>query len=128
MLINAEQKKQQIESLRQKTLEELKAIKLKEIKSYFSKLYSEEMNKFTSLEVSTFDSQKADYKSWIADSESHTPTVDTLAEVRGIGREYLLGKIGEKLTLQVLMVGKQQKLEDDVKRCESIKELNEIKI
>ena len=126
MLINVEQERKQREALKPKTLEELKALKLKEIKAHFSKLYSQEMSNFTSLEVSTFDSQKADYKAWITDSEAHTPTVDALAEVRGIGREYLLGKIGEKLTLQILMVGKQQKLEDDVKHCESIEELEAI--
>jgi len=111
------------------TLEELKQEKLEIINS----LYQDKMNKLKSQypqdEIKTWDTQRNEWQEWIKDTENaKTPFVDKLAEARGISRETLLNKIGEKVLLIAKLTGKRQALEDKINSAKTEEELNSIKI
>lgn len=77
------------------------------------------MADFSDVEKQTWAKQQAEVAAYLADPASPTPTLDGLAQVRGISREEMLEKAIAKVTafepLSVAIVGKQQAYEDQIK-------------
>ena len=73
----------------------------------------------SSTERMTFDQQRTEVEAWVLNPNAETPTIDKLAESRGISRIELLEKARVKIeefknkTLEI--VGKQQGYEDRIK-------------
>lgn len=77
------------------------------------------MAEFSDVEKQTWAKQQAEVAAYLADDTAATPTLDGLAQARGIGRDLMLEKAIAKVTafepLSVAIVGKQQAYEDAIK-------------
>lgn len=72
--------------------------------------------KFSKFEIDTFETQRSEWHNWKLDANSLTPTIDAIAEARGIDRTELLSKV-EKNVLQIsTLLGAQQAEEDTYKK------------
>ena len=74
---------------------------------------------FSEVERSTFPKQQAEVEAFEADANAATPTLDALAQARGISREEQLARAKAKVDafvpLSACIIGTQQKYEDQVK-------------
>lgn len=77
------------------------------------------MAEFSDVEKQTWAKQQAEVAAYLADTKAPTPTLDGLAQARGIDRAVMLEKAIAKVTafepLSVAVVGKQQAYEDQIK-------------
>jgi hypothetical protein len=96
----------------------------KKLSSYF--------NQFSSIEKSTWDSQLAEAKAFLADSTAATPLLSGIAVGRGITVDELAQKVVEKATIyQGLvseLIGSKQALETQIQTAATDAALNELKI
>lgn len=77
------------------------------------------MEEFSSVEKQTWPRQQEEVRAYLADNSAPTPTLDGLAEARGISRNLMLEKAIAKVTafepISVAVVGRQQAYEDAIK-------------
>ena len=110
------------------TVDEAKDIKKQALREVADNLYYSDLENFSLLESSSFTSQELDYKAYKADETAPTPTVDAIAEARGIDRVVLLEKIGTAVEARNALVGWQQRVEDLINACETIEEVDVVNI
>jgi len=76
------------------------------------------MSLFSDIEKTTWNTQEAEVTAWLADPTTPTPTLDMLAEARGIDRQTMLEKAAAKVTifkqLAPVVIGRQQSYEDAI--------------
>lgn len=74
---------------------------------------------YSDVEKQTWPQQQLEVKAYLQNNEVATPTLDSLAEARGISRELMLEKAVAKVTafepIAAKIVGKQQAYEDEIK-------------
>lgn len=77
------------------------------------------MAMFSDVERATWPTQQAEVNAYLADNKAPTPTLDGLAQARGVAREEMLQKAIAKVKafepLSVAIVGRQQSYEDAIK-------------
>lgn len=77
------------------------------------------LSEFSDVEKQTWAKQQDEVAAYLADNSAPTPTLDGLAQSRGISREEMLEKAVAKVTafepLSVAIVGRQQAYEDMIK-------------
>lgn len=77
------------------------------------------MAEFSGVEKQTWAKQQAEVTAYLIDNSAPTPTLDGLAQARGIERSVMLEKAIAKVTafepLSVAIVGRQQAYEDQIK-------------
>lgn len=111
-----------------KTLQELKNEKLQALAQKASDQYTEQLKYYSLNEQATFATQEAEYLAWEADGTSLTPTVDRISTARGVDRIVLLAKIGANIEQRDIATGQQQAVEDLIKACTTITQLEGIEI
>lgn len=111
-----------------KTLQELKNEKLQELAQKASDQYTEQLKYYSLNEQATFATQESEYLAWETDGTSLTPTVDRISTARGIDRIVLLAKIGANIEQRDIATGQQQAVEDLIKACITITQLEGIVI
>ena len=112
----------------QKDIEQVRQEKLTEIRQKFQNLIDSIKSQYAPYEIESFADQRAEWRAWVADNTAKTPVVDVLAQARGIDREELLQRIGEKVTQIVQLQGTQNKLEDQVKSANKIEDIEAIDV
>jgi len=105
-------------------LDILKARKLSDIIKENQLLVDEINSKYTTYELESFADQRLEWRTWRINNSASTPIVDILAEARGISKDQLMEKIAEKITFIGNIQGAQNKLEDEVKACNTVEEIN----
>lgn len=112
-----------------KQLEQEKAAKLTEInraaQSYINQAIG--LDKVPDFEVSTWTIQALEAKAWIADNAVATPTLNAIAEARGIPAEVLKQKAYEKAMKYELLTsrvaGLRQSVEDKIKAARTLEDV-----
>ncbi|PID61715.1 MAG: hypothetical protein CR974_04090 [Gammaproteobacteria bacterium] len=83
-------------------------------------------------ERATWGVQREEALAWFADNNAHTPTLDSIAAIRGVPSEVLRQKAYEKaMAYQAVIVtvtGQRQRFEDDIEAATSMAELEAIDI
>lgn len=93
------------------------------IRNKYTDIMSAIRSNYTVYELESFQDQRLEWKAWLSDNTALTPIVDALALSRGIPREMLLQKIGEKVTYLITIQGEQNSAEDSVASCNSLEDL-----
>ena len=104
-------------------LNRAKDVLLKEVREYYSEIYGSYLKEYSTNEQATFPKQETEYEAWALDNTIPTPTVDRLAVARKVDRVILLEKIGANIIIRDTMTGEQQAMEDAIKVCTSLAEL-----
>lgn len=82
-------------------------------------------------EKQTWEAQEAEARAWKADKSTPTPTLDTIATLRGVPVEILREKAYQKAVayrmLSPHVSGERQAFEDTIRAAKSIEELDAIK-
>ena len=99
---------------------------IQKVHSKYQKIIDNIKKTASSYEVETWTAQNTEWTSYVADNSANTPFVDALATARGITRDELMTKIGNKVTAVASTLGAQQKLEDQIKACTTQDELDAI--
>ena len=79
-------------------------------------------------EVESFIDQRNEWRAWKADATAATPIVDVLASARGISKEALMAKIEANVLAIVKLQGSQNAIEDSIKACTTIEELEALEV
>ncbi len=101
-----------------------KTVKIREIRAYFDVVINGIKASVAQYEVATWDTQRVEYTTHLADSAAPTPYIDSLATARGIDRLELLAKVGAKISALATVQGKQHALEKIVEECVSVAEID----
>lgn len=101
---------------------------LKKVVQGYSAQYDESLESYSSNEQATFPSQESEARAYSLDNTSPTPTIDNLATARGIDRVVLINKVLANLTARDTATGQQQAMEDQIKACTTIAELEALGI
>lgn len=109
-------------------LEKLKENKLFEIRQKFQGIVDFIKSQYAPYEIESFADQRAEWRAWMADNTAKTPIVDALAQARGIDREVLLQRIGEKVTQIVQLQGTQNRIEDSVKMLNDVEGIEAVNV
>ena len=112
----------------QKDIEQVRQEKLSEIRQKFPTLIDSIKSKYAPYEIESFADQRAEWRAWVADNTAKTPIVDALAQARGIDREALLQRIGEKVTQIVQLQGTQNRIEDSVKMLNDVEDIEAVNV
>lgn len=111
-------------------LDEAKAQKIAEIDSAFEKEAAGLIAGYPSSERLTWPVQQAEALAWKADQNTPTPYLDTLAEARGIEpadmRQRTLDQTEMFMSVSGPMLGKRQRLRDEVHEAKTMDEVNAI--
>ena len=111
-----------------KDIEQIRQEKLAEIRQKFQSLIDSIKSQYAPYEIESFADQRAEWRAWVADNTAKTPIVDALAQARGIDREELLQRIGEKVTQIVQLQGTQNRIEDSLKMLSSVEDIEAINV
>lgn len=109
-------------------LQDAKDTKLKAVVTTYSEGHKQALEGYSLNEQATFTSQELEFLKWDEDDTVATPTVDQIALARGVDRLILLPKIGLNLQARNAATGQQQALEDSIKACTTIDQLESIVI
>jgi len=99
-------------------VEELKNL-VDEKLALFNSKYPKEEQKY-------FSTYEEEYRTYIKDKNAPTPYLDTLAEIRGITRDEMAQKIGEKSLMVTKILAFRHKLKDQLKEANTVQQLDEI--
>ncbi len=124
--IGQEKSEQEVDPKTQ--LEKLREKKLAEIRQKFQGVVDSIKSQYAPYEIESFADQRAEWRAWVAGNTAKTPIVDALAQARGIDREVLLQRIGEKVTQIVQLQGTQNKLEDQVKSMDKVEYIEAVNV
>jgi hypothetical protein len=105
-----------------------KVNKLKEVRKKYQNLIDKQKSNYADYEIDSFVDQRREWTAWSADDTTPTPIVDALAAGRGIDRLDLLAKIGNNVVAIAMMQGQQNALEDKIKACTTLEELEAIEV
>lgn len=116
------------------TLEELKAIKLHTINRQAQAYINQKagLNDVPDFEVQTWTIQALEAKAWHEDNSTPTPTLETIAQARGVPVDILRKKAYKKTIafekLSAYVAGVRQRLTDLTEQAKSIDELDRVVI
>lgn len=108
-----------------KTIDELKNIKMNELCNYYASLFYSLEPKVKS-EKESWDIQQKEWFSYTQDVNNSTPFVDAMAVGRGITRDELMTKIGNKVIGYATIQGQYQGYEDQIEAATTEAELDAI--
>lgn len=87
-------------------------------------------NSYSRVEQDTFPYQRLEVEAWLKDNSALTPTIDQIAESRGVTRDIQIAKITAKTdyltNLTNTNIGKAQGLKDQVKASSDLDLINSI--
>ena len=110
--------------------EDLQAEAVERLNAEFQSAASAVTNGYPQIERLTWPTQQAEVQAWFLDNNAATPYLDGLAAERGIDRQDMLTKTWEQTQLFMaasqMLVGKLQRLRDEVYEAKSISDLNAI--
>ncbi|AZS78748.1 hypothetical protein ELS24_10025 [Achromobacter spanius] len=113
-----------------RSLQEAKVQKIYDIDLAFEQEAAILISGYPSSERLTWPAQQAEALAWKADPAASTPYLDSLAAARGIDaadmRKRTLDQIELFMTASGPMLGKRQRLRDEVNQAKSVEELNAI--
>lgn len=96
----------------------------------YNKRFIQEKLAVTELEYSTWAQQEAEARTYLADSSSSTPMLSILAENRGITVAEMANKVIAAVNAYnakiATMLGKKQKVENEIKACVTIADCNRL--
>lgn len=111
-------------------LEQTKKEAVAELKRLFELLLSNVSNEYHQYERETWHKQEREAKSFVEDSNSHTPFLDKLASKKGITTEDLVSKVLAKIdqyeNLVAYAIDFNDRYEEQIKNSKSIDELQSI--
>lgn len=116
----------------EKQLADVKAAKLAEINRAAQTCIDKAagLDKVPEFEVATWTLQAIEAKAWYADKSADTPTLDAIAEARGIPAEVLKQKAYEKAIkfelLTAHIAGLRQAAEDKIKAAKTVEDVQAI--
>lgn len=108
------------------SLDKLKAEKIKSLRDAFDGRITAIKSDNAAYEPETWTTQNTEWTSYIQNPLNPTPYVDALASARGITREELMVKIGNKVVGIATLQGTQHGIEDQIKAATTEEELNNI--
>jgi hypothetical protein len=79
-------------------------------------------------EPETWEVQRIEYTSWLNNSATATPYLDTLASARGITKDEMMVKVGRKIVGFATLQGTQQALERAINSATTIEELHAVNL
>lgn len=106
------------------TLETVKANKVKEARDYFNEIMISFEDDAAKFEIATWEIQRSEWISYIANPAALTPYCDMLATTREITRDDLMAKVGYKVVGVAQIQGNLHKLEDVINACLTIADVN----
>lgn len=109
-------------------VETLKAIKLSNVLFIYQDKINSIMSRYNEYELDSFADQREEWKKYTADATALTPIVDAMATARGISKEELMAKIGANVIGIATIQGQQNALEDAIKNCTTLEELEAIEV
>ena len=90
-----------------------------------------EYDKTPAFERDTWSIQRTEAKAWFADNNAATPTLDLIAQMRGVPIDTLRQKAYEKAmayqTVAAIVVGQRQAYEDRLEQAETLEQIQAIK-
>lgn len=109
----------------QKQFSELQINKMMELNEYFNSLFNSMQPKVKG-EKESWNIQQNEWFSYTQDTNNSTPFVDAMAVGRGITRDELMTKIGNKVTEFATIQGQLQGYQDQIKAATTEAELDAI--
>lgn len=110
------------------TLDEQKQRKLDSINAAFEVTAAALTAGYPAAETLTWPDQKTEVVAWLADNDALTPYIDALATAREIDRLDYINKTLTKVSMfraaSAALVGKRQKLADQIQAATNVEELN----
>lgn len=111
-------------------LERAKAVKIASLAEPFETAAAQLKAGYPLSEVDSWPIQEKEALAWSADSAAATPYIDSLAAARNIPRDLYLAKTLSKVnafrTASAAIIGKRQRLEDQIKAAATVDELASI--
>lgn len=108
------------------TFEELQQIKITQARQYFDEIVQNSVSNAASFELDTWETQRQEWMRYQDDNTVTTPYCNTLAAVRGITKEALMQKIGDKVVSFAYIQGQLHGLEDIISACTTEEQLDAI--
>lgn len=105
-----------------------KTAKIKQLHEKYQNIINSIKAQSAQYEIETWSTQNAEWTKWNIDNATPTPFVDSIATARGISRDALLDKIGNKVLRIATLLGTQQAFEDQIKACTTQAELDAIEV
>lgn len=113
-----------------RTIAEVRADQMAKIDEGFSRAAAKLTEGYPELERLTWPMQQAEALAWAADPDAKTPTLDGIADERGMKREKLRAKALENvrhfMTASQKLVGRRQALNDLIKGAETRREIRDV--
>lgn len=103
-----------------------KSDKIKEIRKFYNNIILENASNAADYEKESYDAQRSEWISYTADNLAPTPYIDALATQRGLTREVVIAKVGDKVLSYANVQGKQHSKEDLVKAAVTHLDINNI--
>ncbi len=103
--------------------EEIKAQYQQDNLHYFDDYMDMVYGSLADFEPETYRSQEDEWRAWVIDPNVATPYVDVLCYNRGVDKETLMAKIGQKVQFFANVQGQMHHLDDVISSCVTQEEL-----
>ena len=122
----------EIVALPEQTLEEAKAAKLAEINGTCDGILNAAAADYPASEIQTFSQQTSEAQAYTLDKNASVPLLQTLAQARGIELDELVQRVLVKhnafSVLSGFIIGQRQALEDRLRVCETLEDVQSIEV
>jgi hypothetical protein len=107
-------------------LERAKKLAIRRVQMMFNSTFEMLKMSVADYEPDTWIIQHREYLIWVFDKKATTPYIDALSIARGVDKDDLMEKVGEKIKALATIHGQQHMMQDLITQAKSIEEVHAI--